>query len=308
MTITTKTSDREELVVWQNGNATVTLLKDGTRKVEFDGELNLEFPLNVDIRISNRCAFGMNSNTGKAICDFCHESATTDGKDFNVYTLIEELRYNKLPAGIELAIGANQVTPDLFWLLKCAHAEGWICNLTINQGHTWRDLEILRDVIHLGWIKGLGISYRKGLALPHYKLLDYPNTVFHVIAGIDTVEEVLELAERGVRKVLVLGEKDFGFNKGRVSLKSENHVNWYRQVRRLFDVFEVVSFDNLALQQLNVKRFVMDYDTFYQGEHSFYINAVDQTFSPSSRSSEKVSWADISVKDYFKTLEKTNVR
>lgn len=305
----TTTNGSEELVTWRNGNATITLSKDGTRKVEFDGELNLEFPLNVDIRVSNRCAFGLNPKTGKAICDFCHESATTDGTDANFEMLYLKLAESNLPAGTELAIGANQITPGLIsFVAGCTEIEGWVCNLTVNQGHTWRDLSEIHRLLNKGWIKGLGVSYRSGYALPPPPILYYSNTVFHVIAGIDTVEEVLELAERGVRKVLVLGEKDFGFNTGRVSLKSENHINWYRQVRRLFDVFEVVSFDNLALQQLNVKRYVMDYDTFYQGEHSFYINAVDQTFSPSSRSSEKVSWADISVKDYFGSLEKNNVR
>ena len=63
----------------------------------------------------------------------------------------------------------------------------------------------------------------------------------------------------------------------------------------------VISFDSLALEQLDPKRFMTQnkYDKFFQGEYSFYINAVEKTFSPSSRSPEKVSWENISVRDYF---------
>ena len=62
-----------------------------------------------------------------------------------------------------------------------------------------------------------------------------------------------------------------------------------------------MSFDNLALEQLNVKRFILDWSTMYQHEYSFYINAVEMYYSPSSRSSDKVYYSDgdIQVKEYF---------
>jgi hypothetical protein len=84
-------------------------------------------------------------------------------------------------------------------------------------------------------------------------------------------------------------------------------MKWYWWVKKLFHEFEVVSFDNLALEQLNIKRFLTDeqWEVFNQGEHSFYVNAVDQTFSPSSRSLMKLPWNKFTVKDYFKSLIKS---
>lgn len=67
---------------YQNGNATIELFSDGTRVTEWpDNEsLKLDYPLNVDIRLMTKCPYGLNPRTGKAVCSFCHESATTDGK------------------------------------------------------------------------------------------------------------------------------------------------------------------------------------------------------------------------------------
>jgi hypothetical protein len=63
-----------------------------------------------------------------------------------------------------------------------------------------------------------------------------------------------------------------------------------------------VSFDNLALEQLKLKRFFTqeNWDVFNQMEHSFYLNAVDQTMSPSSRSPLKTAWDEMGLGDYYK--------
>jgi hypothetical protein len=97
-----------------------------------------------------------------------------------------------------------------------------------------------------------------------------------------------------------------GFIDGKVDLTTQKHKEWYWWVGKLFTTFDVVSFDNLALEQLNMKRFFNDdnWNIFNQGEHSFYINAVDGYFAPSSRSNLKSEWSDLTVSDYFKTLQK----
>lgn len=281
----------------------MSLYSDGTRIIESsEDELQLEWPLNIDIRVSTKCAFGENPK-GESICDFCHESAKTDGVECDYKLLFEKLE--PLPAGIELAIGANEVTDGLFNFIEKCSTKGFIVNLTINQGHVRRDERKISYLIQTGSIKGLGISYRSGLLMPPESILNYKNTVWHVIAGIDDVGIIKSLASKGVRKILILGEKDFGFNKGRVNLKSESHKWWFRKLHELFDVFEVVSFDNLAIEQLKVFRFLSEetIKTFYQGEHSFYINAVTQHFHPSSRSFERDSWYEITAQDYFKSLQ-----
>lgn len=281
-----------------NGNASITLYKDGTRVVECDGDLKLQWPLNIDIRISEQCAFGLNPKTGAAICDFCHESATTNGKHANLNELINVL--NDLPAGVELAVGLNQITPEVEQFLLDCHMHGWIVNTTVNQGHLPRDKHKLQRLLEMNLIHGLGISYRRGMKDIPPEFVRYENTVVHVIVGIDSILEAKELSKSGVRKILVLGEKDFGFNVGKVQLKSKAHQHWYRSVHELFELFDVVSFDNLALEQLNIKRFVKNWDTMYQHEHSFYINAVQKYFSPSSRSNDKTNYTmGVSIEEYF---------
>jgi hypothetical protein len=285
---------------YQNGNSVVNLYDDGTRVIHYENELNLEFPLNIDIRTSSRCAFGYNPKTNKAFCDFCHESARTDGDECNYNELKGKLI--GLPKGIELAIGANNLTFELFDFIYWCDTQDYIVNLTINQGHLKRDSDQLRLLINNQLIKGLGVSYRSTLKwdIPQF-ILDYEHTVFHVIAGIDSVYDVMDLSNRGVKKVLCLGEKNFGFNHGKVDLTTKRHKEWFWFISKLFPIFDIVSFDNLALEQMKIKRFFKDesWEVFNQGEHSFFVDSVNGFYHPSSRSHEKVDWNTMSMKEFF---------
>jgi hypothetical protein len=290
------------LVQYQNGNAEVELLDDGTRTILFEEDLKLDFPLNIDIRVSSGCSLGYNSKTGKAVCEFCHESARTDGEECN-YDELKSVLFG-LPEGIELAIGGNKLTAKLRNFLTWCQKKGYICNLTVNHLQVNRFENTLRNYLELGLIKGLGISYRKGTPINFNEyFINHPNVVLHVIAGIDEVDDILSLP---FKKVLILGEKDFGFNLGKVDLSSQNHKEWYWWVKKLIDEKDVVSFDNLAVEQLNIKRFFTNdkWTEFYQGEHSLYINAVGKYLSPSSRSNVKVNWGEVSIKEFFKQIEK----
>jgi len=289
---------------YNNGNAEIIIENDGSRVIEYEDTLLLDYPLNIDIRVSTQCSFGLNPITGKSFCSFCHESATTDGNECDYDELKNKL--DNLPIGIELAIGSNNLTDNLKAFLHWSKNKGYINNLTINQGHLHRDINKLNFLIKNNIISGLGISYRSELKWSITEsILNYTNTVFHVIAGIDSIDEVIALRNRGVKKVLVLGEKDFGFNKGNVNLTTRKHKEWVWWVHKLFSIFDVVSFDNLALEQLRIKRFFTDekWEVFNQRENSFYLNAVDKYFAPSSRSNEKKSWHGITVKDYFNNLQ-----
>lgn len=284
----------------KNGNANITFHENGTRIIDYNDELDLDYPLNIDIKVSSKCSLGYNPVTKTAFCDFCHESNVTDGVETDYESLKEKL--SDLPFGIELAIGSNNLTDNLVDFLVWAKYHGFFCNITINQAHLKRDFKKLKYVIEEGLIKGLGVSYRSSLkwTVPEY-ILNYPNTVFHVIIGIDDINDVLTLREKGVKKILCLGEKNFGFNLDRVDLTSIKHKQWVWWVSKVFDTFQVSSFDNLALEQLKLKRFFSDksWERFNQMEHSFYINSVDGYFSPSSRNPNRVGWEDIDVKSYY---------
>ena len=153
------------LTKYQNGNGLVSIYHDGTRKVG----LQLAHPLNIDVRVSNACSFGMHPVTGMAICEFCHESARTDGRDCD-YEALKDYIY-RYPAGTELAIGCNKATESLEDFLWWACDIGYICNITINQGHIQRDKKLLKSWVRDQLIYGLGISYRRDLVSKRYAFI-----------------------------------------------------------------------------------------------------------------------------------------
>jgi hypothetical protein len=172
-----------------------------------------------------------------------------------------------------------------------------------------RDRVVLRSLLEDETIYGLGISFRNqyDFGIDDY-FIKHPRVVLHVIAGIDIVDTIIN---NPIKKVLVLGYKTFGFGVEYYSDDVKNNIKqWYWWVKKLIDAKDVVSFDNLGLEQLNIKRFLTDdkWEEFNQGEHSFYINAVEKYFAPSSRNPNKTNWNNLLIQDYFKTLEDDKVR
>jgi len=291
----------EHIAQYRNGNADIELYKDGTRIIQFEDKLQLDYPLNIDIRVSTKCSNGYNPKTGKSVCAFCHESARVDGKECDYEQLKEKL--TGLPKGIELAIGGNEITVGLWNFLRWSKHQGYVCNVTVNQINI--KSKIIRYLIEIGLINGLGISYRKDYPLNiNEYFINHPNVALHVIAGIDDVDDVIATP---FKKVLVLGYKNFGFGIDYHTEEVDKNIQrWYWWIKKLIDAKDVVSFDNLALEQLNIKRFLTPekWDEFNQGEHSFYINAVDGYFAPSSRSGEKTDWNEMTIPEYFKLIDK----
>ena len=292
------------MIQYRNGNADITLYEDGTRFIETeDSILRLDTPLNIDIRVSKRCPYGYDSSRGVSVCGFCHESATVDGKVCDYDKLLNVIRESDLPKGTELAIGANLISDDFIEFVKELNILGFIVNITVNERYlTDRGDRQLKKVMQ--YIKGLGISFRTlcgSMNLPEW-ISEYSNTVLHVICGIDNLKDVCKLHKK-YHKILVLGEKDFGFNTNKVDLNSKSHIEWDTYIMKLTKLFNIVSFDNLALEQLHIRDKISkdEYETFYQGEHSMYINAVDEYFAPSSRTLDNIKKFDeISLRDYFK--------
>lgn len=317
--MTNNVSNFKKPLIYYNGKAKVTIEGDngengGTRIVEFpeDKEIHeiIDYPLNIDIRLSNKCPLGYNSKTGKSICYFCHESARTDGHVGDINYLIDlldkQIPYNM---HIELAVGVNEVNDDIIKFFKWASNRGFIINATINQSSVAtnkKSSRIIIDLINNNYISGLGISFRNIDTIKRIpkELINYPSTVFHVINGLDNFDDVKKLSLYKVKKILVLGEKNFGFNVDYYNNEKNisDRLIWYLRISELFNIFDVVSFDNLGLEQLNIKRFVNDKDwqENYQGEYSMYINLVDKYFSTSSRSNFFISSDKTNIKDFFK--------
>ena len=294
---------------YRNGNAVVTLdLRDGTRIIEYpDNEpLTLETPLNIDIRVSTQCPYGYNVETQKSTCAFCHESAFVDGQECHYGVLQQVLMDAKLPRGTEIALGVNEVTDNLVQFVKNLYRFGLVVNITMNERYILQYGDTgLKQM--LPYVFGLGISYRSlqgCLSLPDW-IAEYPHTVIHVINGIDDFDDVKELSVK-YHKLLVLGEKDFGFNRGKVNLDTPEHKQWKSNIMQLTRIFDIVSFDNLGLQQLEIRGKITDeeYKSFYQGEHSMYINAVEQYFAPSSRTRNNIKhFGETDLRSYFQCCE-----
>jgi hypothetical protein len=258
--------------------------------------------MKIEIRVNTGCSLGFNPKTKKTVCEFCHESARTDGKECDYEKLKDNLK--DLPAGTELVIGGNKLTDNLTKFLVWSKNKGFICNLIVNHLHINLNDFKLKFYLEEGLINGLGISYRRDYPINFDDYFyTHPNVVLHVIAGIDDVDDILELP---FQKILCLGYKVFGFGVDFYTEEVRSCLQrWTWFVKKLMDKKNLVSFDNLALEQLNIERFLTKEhrDIFNQGEHNMYVNAVSGYFAPSSRSHDKVNWKTTTVGEYFKQIE-----
>ena len=300
----------KELVSYTNGNTFVTLYEDGTKVRSCDFPVPVaEFPETMDVKITNYCDLG---------CTFCHESSTTKGKHGDLGRLLGVLVAANLPKGIELAIGGGNpmAHPDLEVFLGKCKQYGWICNITVNAGHLSSYISILCSYLEKGLIKAIGISVPASnstadLLFLHEvsKLYEYTNNiVFHIIAGVHSHTMIPFLnSEFKDCKILVLGYKEFGLGK---KFYSSNEVTVNKGVSEMsmflnnYITKYKLSFDNLGIEQLNLRRFFSEeeWSQLYMGDDftfSMYIDAVTQKFAPTSRSSKRVSWDDTDLLEFF---------
>jgi MoaA/NifB/PqqE/SkfB family radical SAM enzyme len=281
---------------YTNGNTTVTILHDGTKIREYENDPEITHPESIDVKITDYCDMG---------CAYCHESSTTKGIHADLDKLLDVI--SELPAGVELAIGGGNPLshPKLVDFLQVLKARGIIANITVNQGHLKAYQDLLTYLIKDELVRGVGISitsnnfkYIKPL------LLITNNIVYHLIAGVNKVEVIDKLIKLGNCKVLVLGYKYFGFGVNYHSKKVDTELKqWYKQLPKLIGKC-TLSFDNLAIEQLNVKRLFTEegWERFYMGDDfcfTMYIDAVKQEYAPTSRSAIRKSFADCTLLEYF---------
>lgn len=296
------------LTEYQNGNFLVRLYSDGTQeRISDNDEFKPEFPCSLDVKITNWCNAG---------CSYCHEKSTKQGKHGDLNQLLEVL--DPLPPGIELAVGGGEPLshPNIRQFLLAAKKKSWIVNITINQFHLKSQYDLIQKLIEEDLIKGIGISYSSPAYLKDCEkiLALSSNVVFHLILGINKLSDISELqklAEKQNRicKALLLGYKHFGFGINyyvKNKKIEENKYSWYTQLPKYFHNQNLVlSFDNLAIQQLNLKRFFTDegWDRFYLGDDfttSMYVDAVEECYGSSSTSEKRVSFNDKNLLTFFK--------
>lgn len=271
----------ELLGAYKNGNYRTLILSDGTkiRKTK-DDEFIPAFAENMDIKITNCCDRN---------CLMCHEGSIPDGKHGDI---MNEKFIDTLHPYQEVAIGGGDITthPDLIPFLQKLKERKVIANITVNQIHFEQKQDLIKRLVNEKLIYGLGVS----LVNPTEKFISlikqYPNAVIHVINGILKPSDIEALGNNNL-KMLILGYKQL--RRG-TDWYTEDHENivvrqmWLKEnICNIYDKFKVVSFDNLAIEQLNMQRFFTDkeWEEFYMGDDgnfTYYIDMVERKFAKSS--------------------------
>jgi hypothetical protein len=305
------------LAQYVNGNTTVTLFADGTKIREFDSVSIVDVPESIDIKITNHCE----PTVGNPICAYCHEKSGVNNQHADLTTLLNIIK--PLANGKEAAIGGGNPLshPQLIPFLKALKAQGTIANMTVNQKHLADYKDLILYLLDESLIKGIGISYSDVKYIPDIVpiLKATDNLVFHMIMGINKVCEVDFLnnfcSEYNKHcKILVLGYKQYGYGINYYVRNSGVEINkykWYTQLATRFRQNNLtLSFDNLAIQQLDLKRYFTDeaWNKFFQGEdgtHTMYIDAVRQEYAKSSTNPNRVGFAEMDLINFFQTLRGT---
>ena len=266
---------------YKNGNFTTKIFSDGTKVRETeDAEFIPSFAENMDIKITNCCDIG---------CKFCHEGSTIDGKHGDILNAkcIETLHPYQ-----EVALGGGDVTshPDLIPFLHKLKERKVIANVTINQKHFEEKQDLIKHLVDEKLVYGIGVSLVNPTDSFISLIKKYPNAVIHVINGILKPEDVEKLANNNL-KMLILGYKQL--RRGNEYLSSNSvslQAKQFWLAKYLPDIigkFNTVSFDNLAIEQLDVQRLLSkeEWDEFYMGDDgtmTYYIDMVEQKFAKSS--------------------------
>lgn len=288
---------------YKNGNTLTSIFSDGTKIREYENTPVVEFPESIDVKITNYCDLG---------CEYCHEVSTTEGLHGDLTKLLQVLE--DLPEGVELAIGGGNPLshPDLKSFLLLAKSRGWICNLTVNQGHILRYKEMLLDLISNELVKGVGVSITSNNLKPLEWIASVcDHVVWHVIAGVNKVN-ILDTLIPLSDKVLVLGYKHYGLGvKYFNDTVTKNLNQWFMYLPSYLGKC-VVSFDNLAIEQLKIKRLFTEegWNKFYMGDDfafTMYLDAVKQEYAPTSRSDNRTKFSGIPLLDYFQEKRCYNI-
>lgn len=270
------------LGAYTNGNYNVHIYDDGT-KIRCNNGNSFEpiFPESIDMKISNRC---------DRMCPYCHEQSVPDGTLANLnHPLLDSIK-----PYTELALGGGNVLehPDLVPFLTRMRDRHVICNITLHQWHFLHSFNFIKELVDANLIHGIGVSVNSNVTEVEMQLYQkIPNLVIHVIAGIVSMNILNKLANHGL-KLLILGYKDFG--RGESYLKYHSEIN--SKIQELEDNldelrkrFKVISFDNLAIEQLHIRAHISPekWNKYYMGndgQFTMYVDLVKNEYAKSSTS------------------------
>ena len=236
----------------------------------------------------------------------CHEDSTIDGLHGDV---LNTEFINTLKPYTELALGGGNVLthPNLIEFLKVLKSKNIIANITVNQKHFIDNIDTIKHIVDNDLIKGLGVS----LLTPTDEFIElieqFPNAVIHVINGIVTLKDLQKLYDNNL-KLLILGYKVFRRGKDYYSITVESNKQVMNDnILEILKRFKVVSFDNLAIKQLNMqdKMSQKEWNEFYMGDDgqfTMYIDLVKRQFARSSISTQRYDLQN-NIEDMFDIIK-----
>lgn len=277
------------MFAYKNGSYTVMILDDGT-KIRYN-KSNIYKPSRVesmDIKITNQCDMS---------CPMCHENSLPNGKHANLNDSFSII--NSIPPYTELAIGGGNPLsyPQLKLFLRICKERKFIANITVNKYHFLKNYDYIEYLYLNNYINGIGISVFD-IADEEIEIIKKVDGVCHVIIGVTPLGVMKKLANNNI-KVLVLGYKYFR--------RGENYYNsFFKKIDKAVEewsnfiseaikekYYSVISFDNLAIKQLDLKSKLTEeeWDSFFMGDDgidgefssaSMYIDLVEGKFALNS--------------------------
>lgn len=293
------------LGAYKNGNYNVIILEDGTKIRQTEAnEFIPAFAENCDVKITDKCNIG---------CPFCYEGCTSTGK----HAIFDESLnnfLNSLHPYTELALNGNDMDcPGLENFLTVLKTKKILPNITVHCKQLLDNIQKLKDWQDRKLIYGIGVSVdQEYLSRALTMILDYDlkNVVFHTIAGI-TTPVIYEYLADHQQKVLVLGYKDLGRGvnfKTTHNAEVEKNRQWLQDnIKNLWSRNAVLSFDNLALEQLDIRSLLTpeEWERFYMGDDgsfTFYIDLVKRTFSKNSLCHTRFPMENKTVDEMFQFI------
>ena len=285
---------------YKNGNYTVTIYEDGTKKFETDDdELLADFPDSIDTWITSKC---------DGVCPYCYAGCEPMGKHGII--LRPEL-LNSLHPYMEMAINVNDMShPHLKMFLEELKARKIITNVTINQKHFVCNRDTLLSWQEDGLLHGLGVSItdsrdKYGLQL----IASFPHSVAHIIAGIATEQDLENISI--LPRVLILGYKLTGSSKQYFEQNQTEYLENIAAIRTWLQNGagnQLIAFDNAAIASLAIRDMVTDEvwaENFLgkEGTDTFFMDLVNERFGKNSFTDKTYKLTD-SVDEMFQVIRK----
>lgn len=273
-------------VIYDNGSW-VVFTSDGDNPQKIRWSFNPEakdvqkssFPELVDIKISDYCPYG---------CAYCYQGSTKQGKHASLEDIERIATELSIMGCFEVALGGGEPTlhPDFKEILELFYNKGIVANFTTrNVTSLLAEDSVLKEPFFKGHVAisvetGVGAESIMKKVREAHGWDGMKRIVFHYVMGSTPLEEMAKIIRTG--KTTLLGYKTTGFGS---NFKPHDYSNWRNVLDDLLKsehrVHEI-GIDTALAVQSDMSGIPPHLYYTEEGRFSFYIDAVKNTFAPSS--------------------------